>query len=62
MIVHIFASLIVFLIARFGGIGVKDLVFAAMTRSFLTALLFALMAMDTINSKLVSIKNRYGFF
>ena len=50
------------LIARSGGIGVKDFVFAAMTGSFLTAPLFAWMAMDTINSKLVPIKNRYGFF
>jgi len=30
--------------------------------SFLTAPLFAWMAMDTINSKLVPIKNRYGLF
>ena len=62
MIVHIFASLIALLIARSGGIGVKDFVFAAMTGSFLTAPLFAWMAMDTINSKLVPIKNRYGLF
>ena len=48
--------------ARSGGIGVKDFVFAAMTGSFLTAPLFAWMAMDTINSKLVPIKNRYGLF
>jgi len=47
---------------RFGDIGVKDFVFAAMTGSFLTAPLFAWMAMDTINSKLVPIKNRYGLF
>ena len=57
MIVHIFASLIALLIARSGGVGVKDFVFAAMTGSFLTAPLFAWMAMDTINSKLVPIKN-----
>ena len=61
-IINIFASLITLLIARSGGIGVKDFVFAAMTGSFLTAPLFAWMAMDTINSKLVPIKNRYGFF
>jgi len=48
--------------ARFGGIRVKDFVFAAMTGSFLTAPLFAWMAIDTINSKLVPIKNRYGIF
>ena len=62
MIAHIFASLISLLIARSGGVGVKDFVFAAMTGSFLTAPLFAWMAMDTINSKLVPIKNRYGLF
>ncbi len=62
MIVHIFASLIALLIARSGGLGVKDFVFAAMTGSFLAAPLFAWMAMDTINSKLVPIKNRYGLF
>ena len=62
MIVHIFASLLALLIARSGGIGVKDFVFAAMTGSFLTAPLFAWMAMDTINSKLVPIENRYGLF
>ena len=48
--------------AAIGGLGVKDFVFAAMTGSFLTAPLFAWMAMDTINSKLVPIKNRYGLF
>ena len=62
MIFHIFTSLIALLIARSGGIGVKDFVFAAMTGSFLTAPLFAWMAMDTINSRLVPIKNRYGLF
>ena len=62
MIVHIFASLMALLIARSGGVGIKDFVFAAMTGSFLTAPLFAWMAMDTINSKLVPIKNRYGLF
>ena len=62
MIAHIFTSLIALLIARSGGMGVKDFVFAAMTGSFLTAPLFAWMAMDTINSKLMPIKNRYGLF
>ena len=42
------------------GIGVKDFVFAAMTGSFLTAPLFAWMAMDTINSSLVPEDHRYG--
>ena len=50
------------LIARSGGIGVKDFVFATMTGSFPTAPLFAWMVMDTINSKLVPVKNRYGYF
>ncbi len=60
MILHIFASFIALLIARSGGIGVKDFVFTAMTGSFLTAPLFAWMALDTINSDLVPVSNRYG--
>ena len=62
MIVHIFVSLIALLVARSGDVSVKDFVFTAMSGSFLTAPLFAWMAMDTINSKLVPIKNRYGLF
>ncbi len=62
MVVHILASFIALLIARSGGIGVKDFVFAAMTGSFLTAPLFAWMAMDTINSNLVPGEYRYGSF
>lgn len=62
IILHIFASLIALLIARSGGVGVKDLIFAVMTGSFLSAPFFAWIAMDTINSKLVSVKNRYGSF
>ena len=62
MILHILASFIALLIARSGGIGVKDFVFAAMTGSFLTAPIFAWMAMDTINSNLVPVKYRYGKF
>ena len=50
------------LVAKSGGIGVKEFVFAAMTGSFLTAPVFAWMAMDTINSKLVSPEHRYGFY
>ena len=50
MIIHISGSLIALLITRSGGIGVKDFEFAAMTGSFLTAPLFAWMAMDNINS------------
>ena len=60
MVVHIFASLLALLIAKSGGIGVKDFVFGAMTGSFLTAPIFAWMAMDTINSNLVPIKHRFG--
>ena len=48
IIAHIFASLIALLIARAGGLVVKDFVFAALTGSFLTAPLFAWMAMDTM--------------
>ena len=62
MILHIFASLITLLIARSKSVGVKDFVFAAMSGSFLTAPLFAWMAMNTLNSKLVPIKNSYGLF
>jgi len=61
MIIHIFASLLALLIAKSGGIGVKDFVFGAMTGSFLTAPIFAWMAMDTINSNLVPAKHRFGF-
>tara|TARA_B100000965_G_scaffold56935_1_gene43258 strand:- start:107 stop:1420 length:1314 start_codon:yes stop_codon:yes gene_type:complete len=60
IIFHVFASLCALLIAKSGGIGVKDYVFGAMTGSFLTAPLFAWMAMDTINSSLVNSKFRYG--
>ena len=60
MIMHIFASLVALLIAKSGGIGVKDFVFGAMTGSFLTAPIFAWMAMDTINSYLVPNKYRFG--
>ena len=62
MVIHIFASLAMLLIAKSGEIGVKEFVFTAMTGSFLTAPIFAWMAMDTINSKLVSSSNRYGLF
>ncbi len=60
MIFHIFSSIIALLIAKSGEVGVKDFVFGAMTGSFLTAPLFAWMAMDTINSNLVPKKNKYG--
>jgi len=62
MIFHIFSSLFALLLAKSGGIGVKDFVFGAMTGSFLTAPLFAWMAMNTINSKLVKLEDRYGKF
>jgi len=57
---HVFASFVALLIAKSGGIGVKDYVFGAMTGSFLTAPLFAWMAMDTMNSSLVKSQYRYG--
>ena len=53
-------SQLALVVACLGGIGVKDFVFAAMTGSFLTAPLFAWMAMDTINSSLVPAEHRYG--
>ncbi len=56
---HIYAAIIALLGARSLDIGVKDFVFGAMTGSFLTAPLFAWMAMDTMNSPLVSIGYRY---
>ena len=62
MVIHIFASLIALLFAKSGGIGVKDFVFGAMTGSFLSAPVFAWMAMDTINSDLVPEINKYGKF
>ena len=61
VVIHIFASLMALLVARSGGIGVKDFVFGAMTGSFLTAPLFAWMAMDTLNSPLVATRYQYGF-
>ena len=47
------------MVAKSGGIGVKDFVFGAMTGSFLTAPIFAWMAMDTINSNLVDESGKY---
>ncbi len=60
IIIHVFASLTALMIAKSGGIGVKDFVFGAMTGSFLSAPLFAWMAMDTMNSNLVKSQYRYG--
>tara|TARA_Y100000589_G_scaffold327930_1_gene370842 strand:+ start:2622 stop:3932 length:1311 start_codon:yes stop_codon:yes gene_type:complete len=62
MIIHIFTALILLLIARSGGILVKDFVFGAMTGSFLSAPIFAWMAIDTMNSDLVDNKFKYGDF
>ena len=62
MVLHIFSSLIALLIARSGGVGLKEFVFVAMTGSFLTAPIFAWIAMDTINSNLVPKKYHYGPF
>lgn len=60
VIVHFLAAVLALVVAKSGGIGVKDFVFGAMTGSFLTAPLFAWMAMDTINSSLVPAEHRYG--
>ena len=60
VIVHFLAAVLALVVAKSGGIGVKDFVFAAMTGSFLTAPLFAWMAMDTINCSLVPPEHRYG--
>lgn len=62
IVLHIFAAQLALLVARSSGIGVKDFVFGAMTGSFLSAPLFAWMAMDTINSPLVPKQFRYGPF
>ena len=59
VIVHFLAAVLALVVAKSGGIGVKDFVFGAMTGSFLTAF-FAWMAMDTINSPLVPLEHRYG--
>jgi len=61
IVLHIFAALAALLIARSGGITIKDFIFGAMTGSFLTAPIFAWMAMDTLNSHLVPQKYQYGF-
>ena len=60
VVVHLLAAVLALVLAKSGGIGVKDFVFGAMTGSFLTAPLFAWMAMDTINSSLVPAEHRYG--
>ena len=60
LVLHLLAALVALLFAFSGGIGVKDFVFGAMTGSFLTAPLFAWMAMDTMNSDLVAVEHRDG--
>ena len=60
VIVHLLVAVVALMWASSGGITVKDFVFGAMTGSFLTAPLFAWMAMDTINSSLVPPEHRYG--
>ena len=60
LVLHLFAALVALLFAFSGGIGVKDFVFGAMTGSFLTAPLFAWMAMDTMNSDMVAVEHRDG--
>ena len=60
ILMHLLAALAALLWAYSGGIGVKDFVFGAMTGSFLTAPVFAWMAMDTMNSELVEPDHRDG--
>ena len=60
VIVHLLVAVAALMWASSGGITVKDFVFGAMTGRFLTAPLFAWMAMDTINSSLVPPEHRYG--
>ena len=62
VVVHLLAAILALVIAKSGGIGVKDFVFGAMTGSFLTAPLFAWMAMDTINSDMVPAQHRDGIW
>ena len=60
ILLHLLAALMALLWAYSGGITVKDFVFGAMTGSFLTAPVFAWMAMDTMNSPLVEPQHRDG--
>lgn len=60
ILLHLSAALVALLWAYSGGITVKDFVFGAMTGSFLTAPVFAWMAMDTMNSPLVEPQHRDG--
>ena len=60
VVLHLLAAVVALVLAKGGGIGVKDFVFGAMTGSFLAAPFFAWMAMDTINSSLVPVEHRYG--
>ena len=60
IVLHICSSLAGLLVARSGGVTVKDFVFGAMTGSFLSAPIFAWMAMDTLNSPLVGRKYHFG--
>ena len=62
IVFHFFSALCALLIAKSGGIGVKEYVFGATTGSFLTAPIFAWMAMDTMNSSLIKSQYRYGTF
>ena len=60
VVVHLLAAVVALVVAKSGGIGVKDFVFGAMTGSFLTAPLLAWMAMVKMNSSLVPAEHRYG--
>ena len=60
MVLHLLAAIVALLLAQWTGLTVKQFVFGAMTGSFITAPLFAWMAMDTINSRLVPSEHRDG--
>lgn len=60
ILIHLLTALAALLWAYSGEIGVKDFVFGAMAGSFLTAPVFAWMAMDTMNCELVEPNHRDG--
>ncbi len=60
VVIHLIVAISALIWARSGGITVPQFVFGAMTGSFLTAPVFAWMAMDTINHDPVPPEHRYG--
>ena len=60
VVIHLMVAIGALIWARSGGITVPQFVFGAMTGSFLTAPVFAWMAMDTINHDPVPPEHRYG--